>query len=248
MKSLFRPFQFLLFAALLVAVLALGVSAIAEVAGPLAAGAVTVALLTTPAFLLQSPSHVLGVAAAAPVNTPTRANGDLVYSPVAANTRIWLGSLVARDANGRAVPASNTAGLRVIGRAEETIDNTAGAAGDQSINLRLGVFKFGNSATSAIVQADVGKMAVVEDDNTVAIAASNRVCAGRILAVESDGVWIDTRYAYFGPRSAPVLASVQEATANGSDLATTQALANALKAKYNTLQADVAALHTSLFG
>lgn len=42
------------------------------------------------------------------------------------------------------------------------------------------------------------------------------------------------------------LTSVQEATANGSDPATTQALANSLKIKYNALQADVAALHTTL--
>lgn len=36
--------------------------------------------------------------------------------------------------------------------------------------------------------------------------------------------------------------SVQEATANGSDLATTQALANSLKIKYNAAQVDIAAL------
>lgn len=40
--------------------------------------------------------------------------------------------------------------------------------------------------------------------------------------------------------------SVQEATVNGSDLATTQALANSLKTKYNALQADVAALRTTV--
>lgn len=36
--------------------------------------------------------------------------------------------------------------------------------------------------------------------------------------------------------------SVQEATVNGSDLATTQALANSLKIKYNAAQVDIAAL------
>jgi hypothetical protein len=40
--------------------------------------------------------------------------------------------------------------------------------------------------------------------------------------------------------------SVQEATANGSDAATTQALANSLKIKYNAAQVDVAALQTEL--
>lgn len=37
--------------------------------------------------------------------------------------------------------------------------------------------------------------------------------------------------------------SVQEATVDGNDPATTQALANSLKAKYNTLQTDFVALH-----
>lgn len=40
--------------------------------------------------------------------------------------------------------------------------------------------------------------------------------------------------------------SVQEATANGSDLATTQALANSLKIKYNAAQVDIAALRTTV--
>lgn len=42
------------------------------------------------------------------------------------------------------------------------------------------------------------------------------------------------------------LTSSQEATANGSDLATTQALANSLKTKYNALQTDVAAIRTTV--
>lgn len=46
--------------------------------------------------------------------------------------------------------------------------------------------------------------------------------------------------------TAVAIASVQEATANGADPATTQALANSLKAKYNTLQTDVANLRAAL--
>lgn len=46
--------------------------------------------------------------------------------------------------------------------------------------------------------------------------------------------------------AAAALTSVQNATAAASDLATAIALANALKANYNALQADVAALRTTL--
>lgn len=42
------------------------------------------------------------------------------------------------------------------------------------------------------------------------------------------------------------LTSSQNATANGSDLATTQALANSLKTSYNQAQTDIASLRTQL--
>lgn len=199
-------FKTILSAILLVAILAFGFYAIGEDFGVPAALGIGALL-----FALNQPeiSHNLA-AATAPVNTPTR-TGDLVYLPVAATTKIYQGSLVARDANGRAVPASDSAGLRVIGRAEETVDNTTGAAGDLSINIRLGVFKFANSATAAVDADDVGKMAVVEADDIVAETSTNRVCAGRVMAVESDGVWIDTRFAYYGPKTVIVAITGGEA-------------------------------------
>lgn len=245
MKSVRFLFANLL-AVLMVCALAFGLQQVAIHYGPLAAVAAFGVVMTLPLALVPQGS-VFGAAATTAINTPTR-TGDLLYLPVAAAAKIFMGTLVARDSAGRAVPASNTNGLRVVGRAEETVDNSAGSAGDLSINIRLGCFKFANSAGDAVDPDDVGKLAVVEDDNTVAETASNMVAAGRVIALESDGVWVDTRFAYFGPRKVITIASVQEATANGSDAATTQALANALKAKYNTLQAEVAALASSLFG
>lgn len=46
--------------------------------------------------------------------------------------------------------------------------------------------------------------------------------------------------------AAAALTSSQNATANGSDATTTQALANALKVSYNAAQVDIAALRTKL--
>ena len=182
---------------LVVALVCFGLAAVSEQYGPaLAVGLfLLVSTLSAPAVGYQ-----LGMAATAAVNTPTR-TGDIVYLPLAAATKIFAGTLVARDAAGRAVPASDTAGLRAIGRAEETVDNSAGSAGDLSINIRLGCFKFANSATNAVDADDVGKLAVVEDDMTVAETSTNKVCAGRVMSVESDGVWIDTRFAYYGPKT-----------------------------------------------
>lgn len=44
----------------------------------------------------------------------------------------------------------------------------------------------------------------------------------------------------------PALTSSQVATANATDLATSEALANALKVAYNALQTDVSAIRTAL--
>jgi hypothetical protein len=49
-----------------------------------------------------------------------------------------------------------------------------------------------------------------------------------------------TQAVFVNPPAA--VTSVQEATANATDLATAQALANSLKAKYNAAQTDIAAL------
>lgn len=119
--------------------------------------------------------------------------GETVALPVLAATTIYGGTLVAIDANGWAVPASDTANLKVVGRAEETVDNSAGANGDLKINVKKGVFRFSNSGTSAVAQANVGAACVVEDDNTVAMDTTNDIPAGLVVEVDANGVWVDTR-------------------------------------------------------
>ena len=52
-------------------------------------------------------------------NTPEMADGGRVaVYPVEANTKIYLGSMVALNAAGNAAPAATATGLKVIGRAE----------------------------------------------------------------------------------------------------------------------------------
>lgn len=181
------------------------------------------------------------------IDTPTR-TGTYVYLALAAATIIFAGTLVARDSNGRAVPASDTAGLRVVGRACQTVDNSAGSAGDLSINVEPGQYLYANSATNALTIASIGKLAVVEDDNTVASTSTNKVSAGRVIDVVTEGVWIDTRYAFYGAKTLVTATSSQNATTAASDLATAIALANALKTNYNALQVDVAAILTAANG
>ncbi len=110
-------------------------------------------------------------------NTPELANGGAtqVY-PVEANTTIYLGSMVALNANGNAVPAASLAGLKLVGRADMVLNgipgqdaiNNPGAAGAMSIVARRGVFMYGVNDGS-IAAPQVGLMAFAVDDNSVSL-------------------------------------------------------------------------------
>ncbi|MCG3177427.1 MAG: hypothetical protein MOGMAGMI_02401 [Candidatus Omnitrophica bacterium] len=124
-------------------------------------------------------------------NTPERA-GDVVGYPVKASVKPILGGIAVLNA-GYAAPGTTATGLIAIGRFEETVDNTAGSNGDVSVQVKRGTFKFGNSsAGDLIAQADVGADCYIVDDQTVAktSATNTRSVAGKIIAVDADGVWV----------------------------------------------------------
>ena len=156
------------------------------------------------------------------INTPSRA-GEAIQVPIAAATLIYAGTLVALDADGRAVPAADTAGLRVIGRAEATVDNSTGAAGALSIDIQRGVFRFANSTGSAVVAATVGKIAFVEDNQTVALASTHSVKAGRVIAVTDAGVFVDTTEAQDVPSADTITGAADLAALKVAVLAILQA-------------------------
>lgn len=170
-------------------------------------------------------------------NTDRRASRQPAY-PVAAATKIYAGILCALNAAGYVVPAADTAGLRVIGVSQQQVDNTAGANGDLFVQLwrrddEYNEFLFDNDGTNPLTQADLFKQAYVKDDHTVCVVAgsANKVKAGRFVGFGKNGtdatkVWIEVNHA--SGLGAPAVT-----TADGSDAATTQALANALKAAFN---------------
>lgn len=124
-------------------------------------------------------------------NTPERSGVDFEY-PVAADTLIHAGALVALDA-GAAIPGATDTGLVAVGRADARADNTGGAAGDVAVKVRRGVFRFANSASAdEIALADVGSTAFIVDDQTVAKTdgSSSRSAAGEIVDVDDVGVWV----------------------------------------------------------
>jgi hypothetical protein len=101
--------------------------------------------------------------------------------------------MVARDANGEAVNAADTADLVVLGRSEENVDNTADG---KTIKVKRGPFWVLNNGN--ITAAHIGTNATVVDNQTVGLPAdtTNDVVAGKILDVHANyGVLIDTRFA-----------------------------------------------------
>lgn len=117
---------------------------------------------------------------------------------LAASTTIYAGALVAKNAAGYVVPASDTAALRVIGFALEQVVNS-GAAGAKSIQLGTGVIEFDN-AGGAIVQAGKHLLCYAADDQSVSTAAAmtNDVIAGRVVDFTTTKVFVDVDPAYGG--------------------------------------------------
>jgi hypothetical protein len=111
---------------------------------------------------------------------------ELISVRVKASTIIYKGALVALSA-GYLVPASAAAGLRCIGRADESVDNSAGADGALRCQVRPGVFLFDNAtAGNAIAAAQVGTSCYVVDDHTVSKTPGPAI-AGVVVDIESDG-------------------------------------------------------------
>ena len=114
-------------------------------------------------------------------------DGRTQVYPVEANTTVYLGSIVALNANGNATPAASVAGLKILGRAEmvnngmpgQDAVNNPGAAGAISIVARRGVFMYAvNDGT--IAAAQVGQIAFAVDDNSV--SASDGGAAVAVVA------------------------------------------------------------------
>lgn len=121
--------------------------------------------------------------------------GILLVLPVAANTRIYAGALVAVNAMGYAVPGSTATDLKAAGRAEEQVDNTGGADGAKRIEIRRGVFLFKNDAVDPVDGIHVLGDCYIVDDETVAATdgTGTRSIAGKVLEIDPSGVWVDIR-------------------------------------------------------
>lgn len=118
-------------------------------------------------------------------------DGELVAYKVATGVTIYAGSLVVASATGFAQPATAAASLTALGRAEETVTN-AGADGAVTVLVRRKqMFKWANKAGDLVTQALVGLSCYIEDDQTVRLTGASSSVAGKVIAVDTDGVWVE---------------------------------------------------------
>lgn len=126
-------------------------------------------------------------------NTITRP-GERYEFPVAANTTIYAGALVALNASGLAVPAEDAGNLTVVGYALEQVANGA-VAGELLVKVSRNEAQF--DAADTIELANVGSTAYVVTDSSVAItsaAATFTVPVGVVTDVDEGGVWVGFQY------------------------------------------------------
>lgn len=133
---------------------------------------------------------------AAAANRSTNEKGDSPLArlfpafPVAASTTIYQGAMVAVNLSGYLVPASADPLLRVLGRAEEYVDNSSGSAGAKTCKVKRGIFGWTNSGTTfAVADAHVGRLCYAVDDQTVSLRnpLGAYPVAGRVYDVDADG-------------------------------------------------------------
>lgn len=126
-------------------------------------------------------------------NTPSR-DGRVIPTKVAASTTIFMGAIVALDATGFAQGGAAGTDLTYWGRADEFVDNSAGADGDKEILVRRHTaFHWANSGSDPVTQASVGAVAYIEDDETVAATDGTGTlsAAGTVIYIDDAGVWIE---------------------------------------------------------
>ena len=116
---------------------------------------------------------------------------SLFIYTVKSATTIYQGSLVILT-SGIAEPGKTaSSGIVAVGRAEETVVNPSG--GTLTVRVRQGCFKWGND--SSISATNIGTSCYIVDDQTVAATAGGtRSVAGTVCQVDSDGVWVSTKF------------------------------------------------------
>lgn len=117
--------------------------------------------------------------------------------PIAANTRLFKGTIVQINASGQAVAAADGNGFRAVGRSRATYDNTTGSdaggtAGDLDAQVEYGVFGWAGEAGAL---PTIGDRCYVVDNETVSTTSTSssgelRGYAGKCVEVRDSKYWV----------------------------------------------------------
>ena len=122
-------------------------------------------------------------------STPERQNKGFGF-PVDAGKKISPAPSSPISHAGFAAPAMAATNIAVIGRARQYVDNTLGAAGAVSIEVKTGCYRYVNAGD--ITWANVGQNAYAVDDQTVSSSSAGNTLsvAGVIEFLDALGVWV----------------------------------------------------------
>ena len=121
------------------------------------------------------------------------AHGSL---PAAAASKFWRGTMVGRDAAGRAaVPVAATATTPIHGVASATYDNTTGIAGALTVEVDYGVWGFliGAGGTT-----NPGDTVYALDNQTITLTKSTNSFAGIVTEVRAT-MGVTYAFVYINP-------------------------------------------------
>lgn len=128
-------------------------------------------------------------------NTPQKATQGVhsvaLQLKMKASTTVYQGSIVAvDDSTGLAEPATAAAGKTVIGVAQESVTSDASTAA--FVWVGRGVYYFANKVGDLVDDTMRGRaLAFVENDQTVRKTSTSSVAAGKVIDVDSGGVWVE---------------------------------------------------------
>ena len=114
-------------------------------------------------------------------------DGKAYAFPALAGVKIYGRAAGGITANKEAVPAGHVSAVKLIGLAEERVDNTNGATGDQLVKFRKGTFLIPLAATPANIGAAVYASA---DDTFTLSSAGGVLQIGVVDAIDAAGTWL----------------------------------------------------------
>lgn len=102
---------------------------------------------------------------------------------------IYRGAMVMHNTSGFLVPCATAAGSFFAGIAEETVNNSAGAAGDEVCRYKMeGRYLLEGAG---FVQGDVGEIVYASDDQTITKTSLNNPIVGRVDEyVSATQLWV----------------------------------------------------------